>query len=93
MEQYTELILKYKMLVRLGYYPITYSIRELIYKLSEIGPSLNEILVDETDILYIGRLTDAYNSSRYMPVEFDELEAKNTYKFLKEVLSKYANRI
>ena len=93
LEQYCELILKYKMLIKLGYYPRTHSLKELINKLSEFDDNIRDLVNNEKDLLYIGRLTDAYISARYMPFEFDEKETKNVYKFIVEVFNKYVNRI
>ena len=93
LEQYCELILKYKMLIKLGYYPRTHSLKELINKLSEINDNIKGLINDEKNLLYIGRLTDAYISTIYMPIEFDEIETKNIYKFIVEVFNKYINRI
>ena len=93
LDQYCELILKYKMLIKLGYYPRTYSLKELINKLSEINDNIKDLTTDEKNLLYIGRLTDAYISTRYMPVEFDEMETKNIYKFIVGVFNKYVSRI
>ncbi len=91
--QYCELILKYKMLIKLGYYPRTHSLKELINRLSEINSDIGNLINDEKNLLYIGRLTDAYISTIYMPIEFDEIETKNIYKFIVEVFNKYINRI
>lgn len=85
LEQYCQLILKYKLLVKKGVYPRTHSLRRLIRELGEINDKIL-ILVDEPKNLeYIGRLEEAYISSRYYPYEYEELEAKDLLKFVKEV--------
>ena len=93
LEQYCELILRYKMLIKLGYYPGTHSLKELINKLSEFDDNIKGLVTNKKDLLYIGRLTDAYISARYMPFEFDEKETKSAYKFIVEVFNQYVNRI
>ncbi|WP_298279676.1 HEPN domain-containing protein [Ferroplasma sp.] len=92
MEQYCELILQYEMLTKLGYYPGTHSLKELINKLSDVDNSLKNLVTDEMNLLYLGRLSDAYISTRYMPVEFDEVETKNIYRFVVEVFKKYVDK-
>ena len=49
---------------------------ELINKLSEVDDSLKDFVTDEMNLLYLGRLSDAYISTRYMPVEFDEVDCQ-----------------
>jgi HEPN domain-containing protein len=93
LDQYCELILKYKILTKLGFYLDTHSLKELINKLSEFDDNIKDLVNNEKDLLYIGRLTDAYISARYMPFEFDEKETKNVYKFIVEVFNRYVNRI
>ncbi len=44
------------------------------------------------NLLYLGRLSDAYISTRYMPIEFDEVETKNIYRFVVEVFKKYVDK-
>jgi len=93
LDQYCNLILKYKLLIKLGYYPRTHSLKELINKLSDLDNNIKDLINNEKYLLYIGRITDAYISARYMPFEFDEKETKNVYKFIVEVFNKYVNRI
>ncbi len=93
MEQYCELILKYKMLIRLGYYSGTSSLKELLNKLSELESNLNNFLNDEKNILYLGRLPDADISTRCVAVEFDEAETENIYNFVMGAFNKYVNKL
>ena len=59
-EQYCQLILKYKLLIKSGSYPRTYSIRELIKRLSLYDRKIEILLEDENNLLYLTKLEDAY---------------------------------
>ena len=85
LEQYMQLILKYKLLITKGTYPRTYSIRRLIRELGESNPELL-LLIEETDKLhYVARMEEAYIVSRYLPYEYEEKEVRDLYKFVVEV--------
>ncbi|MGC8674787.1 HEPN domain-containing protein [Fervidicoccus sp.] len=85
LEQYCQLILKYKMLVHFGTYPRTYSIRRLIKDLTKINTKLRSFIEDEDKLHYIARLEEAYVASRYFPYTYEEKETISLFKFVKEV--------
>lgn len=85
MEQYCQLILKYKLLLLRGFYPKTSSLRRLIRTLGEVRPEVLTLVNDVKNLHYIAKLEEAYISSRYVPIEYEVEEAKDVYKFIEEV--------
>jgi len=88
LEQYCQLLLKYKLLVIKGTYPRTHSLRRLI---RELGRSREEVLVlinDVRNLHYIARLEEAYIASRYLPLTYEEAEVRDLMRFVKEVFSR-----
>ena len=84
-EQYCRLILKYKLLLKTGTYPRTYSIIRLIRLLSTVSPSLRTLLEGENNILYLTKIEDAYIGARYLPRRYEESEVRGMLRFVKEV--------
>ena len=84
-EQYCQLILKYKLLLKTGTYPRTYSIIRLIRLLSTVSPSLGTLLEGENNILYLTKIEDAYIGARYLPRRYEESEVRGMLRFVKEV--------
>ena len=68
-EQYCQLILKYKLLVKKGSYPRTHSIRRLIRELGEVNSVVLKFVNDIKNLHYIARIEEAYISSRYLPLQ------------------------
>ncbi len=93
LEQYSQLILKYKLLVKYGTYPRTHSIRRLLIELGKDNKEILKLLEDEVSLLYITKLEDAYIASRYLPRRYDEREVKLTYKFIIEVFKNVVEKI
>ncbi len=89
LEQYCQLILKYKLLVEKGSYPRTHSIRHLIRLLGR--PEALKLVEDERYLHYIARLEEAYIVSRYIPYSYEEKEVLDLYKFVVEVFRKYVD--
>ncbi|MEB3859900.1 MAG: HEPN domain-containing protein [Desulfurococcales archaeon] len=85
LEQYCQLTLKYKLLVRRGAYPRTHSLRRLIRELGEVEPRILQLVDDTRYIHYIARLEEAYIASRYLPILYEEREVKDILKFVLEV--------
>ncbi|MCX8202151.1 MAG: HEPN domain-containing protein, partial [Candidatus Caldarchaeum sp.] len=56
LEQYCQLIMKYKLLVKGGYYIRTYSLRRLVKELTKHHPGLETLIQDEQNIHYLARL-------------------------------------
>ena len=84
-EQYCQLILKYKLFVKKGSYPYTHSIRRLIRELGEINPRVLSLINDVKNLHYIARIEEAYITSRYVPYTYEEHEVRDIFRFVKEV--------
>lgn len=85
LEQYCQLILKYKLLVVRGSYPRTYSLRRLIRELGEFDSRVLTLINDVKNIHYIARLEEAYITSRYLPIEYTPEEVRDIARFVTEV--------
>ena len=85
LEQYCQLILRYKLLVRAGGYPRTHSLRRLIRELGRYNEKILKLVEDEGSLLYVTKLEDAYIASRYLPREYEEREVGDAYRFVVEV--------
>jgi HEPN domain-containing protein len=93
LEQYCQLILKYKHLVKRGAYHGTHSLRLLIRVLGEDFSELLELVQDEKKLHYIARLEEAYIVSRYLPYSFEEREVRDIYRFVEEVFKPLVEKI
>ena len=85
LEQYCQLILKYKSLLIKGSYPRTHSLRRLIRELGEFDSRILTLVNDVKNIHYIARLEEAYITSRYLPIEYTSEEVNDIVKFVMEV--------
>ena len=85
-QQSVELYLKYKLLLSVGSYPKTHSIKKL---LREIGKATNKIdkvaRFIEENIDRISNLENAYIMSRYYPSEFEKREVENMLSVAKSI--------
>lgn len=93
LEQYCQLILKYKLLVKKGAYPRTHSLRRLIRELGEERVKILALVDDVRNLHYIARLEEAYISSRYLPITYEESEARDLAKFVLEVFKPLVEQI
>ncbi|MBS7288452.1 MAG: HEPN domain-containing protein [Candidatus Freyarchaeota archaeon] len=93
LEQYCQLILKYKLLVKAGSYPRTHSLRRLIRELAKFHPSLSALTDDEGKLHYVARLEEAYITSRYTPYNYEDREALSLYRFVVDVFKKLVEGI
>jgi HEPN domain-containing protein len=85
LEQYCQLILKYRLFVERGYYPATHSLRRLIKELSQAHPELRGLIEDEMNLNYMARLEEAYITARYSPYMYEEKEALSLLNFVLKV--------
>ena len=93
LEQYMQLILKHILLVKRGSYPRTHSLRKLIREIGNFNPEILILVEDIDKIHYIARLEEAYIASRYLPYVYEEKEAIDLYKFVKEVFKPFVEKI
>jgi len=93
LEQYCQLALKHKLLLRTGGFLRTHSIRELLAKIAEFDQSVNVLLTKETNLLYITKLEDAYIVSRYVPRSYTREEVVALRKFVGDVFKPIVDNI
>ena len=93
LEQYCQLILKYKLLGKEGSYPRTYSLRRLIRELARAYPNLLTLVEDEAKLHYVARLEEAYIASRYLPYSYEEGEALSLYRFVIDTFKKLIDEL
>ena len=93
LEQYCQLMLKYWLLLKKGSYPRTHSLRRLIRELGEADSRVLTLVEDVRNLHYIARLEEAYITSRYLPVEYEEAEAKDLVRFVVEVFRPIVEQI
>ncbi|MCS7137213.1 MAG: HEPN domain-containing protein [Candidatus Caldarchaeum sp.] len=84
LEQYCQLIMKYKLLFKAGHYIRTPSLRRLVKELMKHHPGLETLIQDEQNLHYLARLEEACVTARYMPYVYEEKEAVSLYRFVRE---------
>lgn len=77
LEQYCQLILNYKLLVRRNSYSTTHFLRRLIHELGEIDSRILVLVNDVRNLHYIVRPEEAYIASRYLPIEYEISEVRD----------------
>ena len=93
LEQYCQLMLKYKLLIKKGSYPRTYSLRRLIREIGELNPEILALIDDVDKLHYVARLEEAYIASRYLPYTYEEREVKDLYKFILEAFKPLVEKL
>lgn len=93
LEQYCQLMLKYKLLLKTGTYPRTHSLTRLVKELSKITPDISFLLEKEDSIVLLTKLEDAYVGARYLPRRYEEVEVRALLKYVKEVFKPTIDRI
>lgn len=92
-EQYCQLMLKYKLLIKACTYPMIHSVIRLLRELTVIAPALKDFLDDSENMLYLTKVEDAYIGARYLPRRYEGSEVKSMLKFVKEVFKPIVERI
>ena len=92
-EQYCQLILKYKLLVKTGTYPRTHSLTRLINELSKLVENVNILLEKEEYFLMLTKIEDAYIGSRYLPRRYSKIEVEAMLRYVTEVVKPLVERI
>ena len=92
-EQYCQLMLKYKILKFKGYYPKTHSLRRLIKELGDISEEILVLVKDTKYLHYIARIEEAYITARYLPFKYEADEVMDIYNFVDKVFKRYVERI
>jgi HEPN domain-containing protein len=79
-EQFCQLLLKYKLLMKTGSYPRTHSIVRLAEYLSKAaGGKLDKFI--ESEIMFLTKLEDAYIGARYLPRKYERGEVEKLLLF------------
>ena len=91
-EQYCQLIVKYKLLVKTGTYPRTRSLIKLLRLLSNISSGLY-ILFEGRNIVMLTKIEDAYIGARYLARRYEKGEVEEMLKFVLEVFRNVIERI
>jgi HEPN domain-containing protein len=86
LEQSCQLYLKYLIAKKIGDWPKTHYIQELVKRLSEVyeRPEINNYLLENE--IFFDDLTDAYFTSRYLPKTFNRNLAKKMIQEYKKFL-------
>ncbi|MEN2975314.1 MAG: HEPN domain-containing protein [Candidatus Caldarchaeales archaeon] len=92
-EQYCQLMLKFKLLLKTGTYPRIHSILGLLRLLSSLSKDVKDFVEDSQNILYLTKIEDTYIGARYLPRRYEESEVKDMLKFVKEVFKAVVERI
>lgn len=92
-EQYCQLTLKYKLLVKTGTYPRTHSIMGLLRLLSNISNEIRNFIENSNNILYLTKIEDAYIGARYLPRLYEESEVKDMFRFATEEFRKVVEKV
>ncbi|MGB9717094.1 MAG: HEPN domain-containing protein [Thermoproteota archaeon] len=80
-EQFFQLILKYKLLVKTGTYPRTHSIVRLLRVLDDAASGRGLASLIDSEIMILTKVEDAYVISRYFPRRYEEKEVKQLIEF------------
>ena len=86
-EQFCQLFLKYKLLVKIGDFPKTHSLTELFRQLIKTLKKNQRNKLKKffsSNINVIKNLESAYITSRYIPIEFSKEEVDSMLKFAKK---------
>ncbi|MCS7133046.1 MAG: HEPN domain-containing protein [Nitrososphaeria archaeon] len=82
-EQFCQLLLKYKLLVKTSTYPRTHSILRLIRELDKIVPEKGLAEFVDAEIMNLTKIEDAYIVSRYLPRRYERREVEEMLRFAK----------
>lgn len=89
LEQTCQLYLKHCLFKELGDYPKIHSLDQLLKELGRVYPHSKKNIenIREQRASVIGDLNQAYITSRYLPVEFNEFQVKEMLEFTKDLLN------
>ena len=85
MEQYCQLMAKYKLLLNVGAYPRTHSLTALLEELSKISTRVADFLRDGGNVIYVTKIEDAYIGSGYLARRYGAVEVNEMLRFVKGV--------
>lgn len=80
-EQFCQLALKHKLLLKSGTYPRTHSLIRLLRDLDKLTPEKGLEKFIESEIMNLTRIEDAYIVARYLPRRYEKKEVELLLKF------------
>lgn len=87
LEQTSQLYLKYSLFKELGDFPKVHSLSDLLKELSKVYPlkktKIEKIRREKASV--IGDLEQAYITSRYLPIKFNQFQVEKMLVFTKEL--------
>ncbi|MEM1993878.1 MAG: HEPN domain-containing protein [Nitrososphaerales archaeon] len=81
LEQFCQLLLKYKLLIRTGTYPRTHSLIRILRELDAAYPEKNLASFIDSEILLLTKMEDVYIISRYIPRRYEKKEVEQLIAF------------
>ena len=84
-EQFCQLYLKYKLLLKIGDFPKTHSLRELLIEIGKVDKTGEVKKFLNKNLQIVKNLENAYLTSRYLPIEFDKDSVKEMLNFAKKL--------
>jgi len=93
LEQYCQLIVKYKLLMKAGVYPRIHSLMGLLQELSKFSSEVSSFIRNKKNVVFLTKIEDAYIGSRYLPRRYQQTEVKEMIKFVKEVFINVIERV
>jgi HEPN domain-containing protein len=93
LEQYCQLIVKYKLLTKAGVYPRIHSLMGLLQELSKFSSEVSSFIRNKKNVVFLTKIEDAYIGSRYLPRRYQQTEVKEMIKFVKEVFVNVIERV
>ena len=82
-EQFCQLLVKYKLLIKTGSYPRSHSLMRLLRELSKAVPERNLTSFINSNVMYLTKIEDAYIGSRYLPRIYERREVEELLRFAK----------
>jgi len=82
-EQFCQLLVKYKLLIKTGSYPRSHSLMRLLRELSKAVPERNLTSFINSNVMYLTKIEDAYIGSRYLPRIYEKREVEELLRFAK----------
>lgn len=92
-EQACQLLVKQRLLAKVGAYPRTRPLMSILRDLSRIAPEVKRMIEDPRNVVMITKLEDAYISSRCIPRRYEKLEVEEMLRFAKEVFFSVLERV
>ena len=81
LEQFCQLLLKYKLLVKTGTYPRTHSLLRMLRELDSALPHKKIASFIDSELLFLTKMEDVYIVSRYIPRRYEQKEVEQLLAF------------